>query len=332
MNKKENHLRQNLATKKWVIFAPNRGKRPTDFTFKKEKEKLPEYEETCPFCPGNEDKLTEIIYEVKNKSTQWQNRVVPNKFPALKYRKSSERYKVGLYTAMPGLGKHEVIIESPRHDLNIAQMNNYEVELIIDTYHKRYQEIMKEKEFIIPIIFRNHGKGAGTSLIHPHSQLIATGFVPGYIRWRELEAQRYFDEWGKCVYCDIIKFELEDGRRIIAENETMLAFIPYAADVPFEIYIIPKVHESDFGNITEKQKGDLSLILKDVLLKLFNKLNNPDYNYVINSAPRFEAGEPHFHWYLDIKPRLTKTAGFEIGSGININPSIPEDDAEFLKK
>jgi UDPglucose--hexose-1-phosphate uridylyltransferase len=154
--------------------------------------------------------------------------------------------------------------------------------------------------------------------------------VPRYIRWREEEAQRYFDEWGRCVFCDILNFEMEDRRRVILENDSFIAFIPYAAEVPFEIWIMPKGHRADFGNISGAEKTDLAPALRYCLARLHDKLGDPDYNYVINTSARYRADEPQLHWYLQILPRLTTRAGFEIGSGININPSLPERDADFL--
>lgn len=329
----ENQIRQNKATKEWVIYSPKRGKRPRDYKKKAEKRELPEHEENCPFCPGNEDKLTEIIMTQSCKGKEeWQTRVVPNKFPALVPEGNTERKQEEIYVTMNGYGRHEVIIESPYHNRDIALMNDEEVRVIIETYHKRYVDIMKEHHNMIPIIFRNHGKRAGTSLIHPHSQLIVTGFVPNYVRRREVEAQHYHDEWGRCVFCDILEHEMKEEKRIIQETESMVAFIPFAAEVPFETWIIPKKHRADFGKISGTEKDDLANSLKNILSKLYNKLEDPDYNFIINTSARYEAGEPHLHWYLQIRPRLTTLAGFEIGSGISINPSIPEDDVEFLKE
>jgi UDPglucose--hexose-1-phosphate uridylyltransferase len=330
---KKNHVRQNKVTKQWTIYSPNRDKRPRDYSHKKDRQQLPDFEANCPFCPGNEEMLPEIILEKKNSAgKKWQTRVVPNKFPVLVPNQSSKRIEEDIYLTMPANGRHEVIIENPKHNMDISQMSKEEIEIVIETYHKRYIEIMKEDQYMIPIIFRNHGKGAGTSLIHPHSQLIVTNFVPRHIRWRELEAQRYYDEWGKCVYCNIISFELKDEQRILSENNTMLAFVPYFAEVPYEIWIIPKKHAADFGTISEKEKKDLSRLLKKMLQKLYDKLDDPDYNYIINTAARYESEEPHVHWHLRIMPKLSTPAGFEIGSGISINSSLPEEDAAYLKK
>ncbi len=330
----KNQIRQNKATKEWVIYAPDRGDRPEDFKKKDNKAgiNLPEYSADCPFCAGNENKLESIITEVKSKiSGGWQVRVVPNKFPALLHTATPHRETAGIYTTMEGYGKHEVIIESPKHNADIPVMQADEIDLVIETYHKRHLEVMKEHNNMIPIIFRNHGQRAGTSLMHPHSQLIVTGFVPHHIRWREIEAQRYYDEWGRCVFCDILKYEISKEIRIVAQSETMAAYVPFAAEVPFEIWIMPKRHQADFGTITDVEKIELSRMLGKILSVYYKKLNDPDYNYIINTSARFEDGEPHLHWYLQIRPRITTKAGFEIGSGISINPSLPEEDAAYMR-
>jgi UDPglucose--hexose-1-phosphate uridylyltransferase len=325
-------IRQNKATKEWVIYAPARSRRPKDFQRpKKESEASPVQDKQCPFCPGNEHMLPDIVLELPDRhAPPWQTRVVSNKFPALTPEGDISRHSRGIYLAMQGYGRHEVVIESPRHDLNLAKMPLEEVSTVIETYHRRYVDLMTDHGNMMAIIFRNHGPQAGTSLEHPHSQIVVTGMVPRHIRWREEAAQNYFDEWGSCVFCDILHFEIQEQRRVILENESYLAFVPFAAEVPFEIWIVPKRHRADFGNVSDQEKEDLAPVLRDCLARLHTKLNNPDYNYVVNTAARYRADEPQLHWYLQIRPRLTTRAGFEIGSGISINPSIPEDDADFL--
>ena len=327
-------IRQNKATKQWVIVAPSRGKRPLAFKRQEtQSQGLPAVDKDCPFCPGNEKSLPSIIMELPGpEGSQWQTRVVPNKFPALTSDENNVRYRRGLYLAMPGYGRHEVIIESPVHNRRITQMTPKEVGIIIETYHRRYVNVMKQNWNLMTLIFRNHGRQAGTSLAHPHSQIIVTGMVPTYIRWREERAQYYFDESGRCVYCDILEQEAQERQRVISENETFLAFVPYAAEVPFEIWIMPTKHQACFSDLSDQEKPGLAAILQDCLARLQRKLNDPDYNYIINTAARYRAGEPQLHWYLQIRPRLTTQAGFEIGSGISINPSLPEEDAAFLRQ
>jgi UDPglucose--hexose-1-phosphate uridylyltransferase len=328
------HIRLNKATREWVIYAPTRRKRPQDFQKNSlDREILPAHDPQCPFCQTNDDRLEPVILEMpKSDGTGWQTRVVPNKFPALIPNEHPERRTEGIYLTMPGYGQHEVVIESPEHHLDIATMSLDAVEIILETYHKRYIDLMATHENMMAIIFRNHGVKAGASLKHPHSQIIVTGMVPQQIRWQEQEAQRYYDEWARCLYCDILAFEMEDRTRVIAENQSFLAFVPFAAEVPFEMWIMPKEHQADFGSLSDRETTDLAVMLQDVLGRLYTKLNDPDYNYVINTAARYKAEEPQVHWYCRIQPRLTTPAGFEIGSGISINPSIPELDAEFLRE
>ncbi len=325
----KSHIRLNKTTREWVIYAPSRQKRPQDFKQINLEESDSHY---CPFCPENEDHLEPVILELPNPIKQgWQTRVVENKYPVLTPDTHPNRKMNGIYVTMMGYGQHEVIIESPHHNQDIATMPLKAVETVLETYHQRYLELMTAHENMMIIIFRNHGKKAGASLKHPHSQIIMTGIVPQHIRLREREAQRYYDQWARCLYCDMLYFELHTETRIITENHSFVCFVPFAAEVPFEMWIIPKEHQADFGSISSRQKADLALILKDALGRLYRKLNNPDYNYVINTAARYKAEEPQVHWYLQIRPRLTTPAGFEIGSGMNINPSIPELDAKFLR-
>ncbi len=330
-----NEVRQNKATKEWVIYATSRGNRPHDFQGPGNiREGQPPFDKNCPFCPGNEDMLPSlIIMETPMEGTSsWQTRVIPNKFPALMPDGDTKRIREEIYLIMPGYGHHEVVIEGPLHNRRIVQMSINEFSAIIETYHARFVRLMGDDRNKMIIIFRNHGLKAGTSMSHPHSQIIATGFVPNYIRWREDEAQRYYDEWGRCVYCDILEFERKDSRRIILENDSFVAFVPYAAEVPFEVWIVPKEHQASFGYVSESAKLDLAMALHTVLLDLAAKLKDPDYNYVINTCTQYKADEPHLHWYLQIRPRFTTIAGFEIGSGIRINPSNPEMNAAFLKE
>ncbi len=326
----EGEIRLNQTTQEWVIYAPSRRFRPEDFQAQTNIEAtVIDNNHNCPFCAVSE----EIILEMHRKSSDsWQTRVVLNKYPALIPLGKPKRKTEGMYLTMPGYGSHEVIIEHPQHDRHLALMDLEEVETTIETYHQRYLALMADANNLLVIIFRNYGKKAGASLKHPHSQIIATSVVPQRRRWQEEAAQRYFDRLGECVYCDIIKHELEtcSGRRIVGENETFIAFVPYAAEVPCEVWIIPKLHQADFGSITPKEKKDFASLLKDILSRMYYKLNNPDYNYVINTNARYKAEEPQVHWYCQILPRLTTTAGFELATGMSINPSLPEIDADFL--
>lgn len=324
------HIRLNPATREWVIYAPNRCKRPQDFQLATPPPVEQRVSQPCPFCSNDFDPTETILLEIPHPQAGWQVRVVPNKFAALFSELEPKRSFVGIYLKLPGYGHHEVVIETPDHDQTLATMPVEDVEAVIRAYQQRYLALMAIRENLWVLIFRNQGKSAGSSLRHPHSQIIATPIVPRHRRWHEDEAQRYFDEWGRCAYCDMLEFEQSERQRVISENDRFLAFIPFAAEVPFEVWILPKDHQSEFGAITPEQISAFAAILKEVLMRLRHKLNNPDYNYAIITAARYKVSEPQIHWYCQIRPRLTTPAGFEIGSGISINPSLPELDAEFL--
>ncbi len=334
-------LRQDLATRRWSIIATERAKRPDDFAKRGAGlEKLPSYLATCPFCRGNERMTPEPVLVIPDPASRdgkgWSVRVVPNRFPALvtptPNSEPRKRRRKGLYLEMDGCGQHEVLIESPDHSKTIATMSVEEVTRVVRTYHERFLVLDASDWNELIIIFRNQGEGAGTSLAHPHSQIIGAPIVPQDIRNRLDEAQRYFDDNGTCVYCDMLEGEIKDVVRVVCSNSGFVALCPFAATVPYETWIIPRRHASSFGVLIDEEVDLLARILRETLLRMYVLLSNPDYNYVIRTAPHHSAGEPHFHWYVDIQPRLTTRAGFEIGSGINVNVVGPEVAAEQLRK
>ncbi|HUI30432.1 MAG TPA: galactose-1-phosphate uridylyltransferase [Candidatus Acidoferrales bacterium] len=325
-------LRQNVLTREWVIISPERAKRPDEFARRKENEQaLPDYVSTCPFCAGNEHlTLNELLRAPDN--GDWKVRVIPNKFPALTSRGERVRRVEGIYRSMTAVGFHEVIVEHRLHNRTIALMTDGEVSEVLKVYRQRYNEIRKDGRIEAVILFKNHGEGAGTSVSHPHSQLVATPIVPSQIRSRMDEAIRYFDDMGECVCCRTVKDELNAKGRIILQNKNFVAFIPYAALSPFHIWIFPLRHVSSFHEINDDEIKDLSKCLRIVLAKLYHGLNDPDFNYSIRSIPTRDLHSEYFHWYLTIVPRVSKTAGFEIGSGMYVNTSVPEESADFLRK
>ncbi|MCA1904031.1 MAG: DUF4931 domain-containing protein [Cyanobacteria bacterium KgW148] len=324
-------IRQNMITKDWVIFAPERAQRPHEFTDRQGIVPLPVYREDCPFCIGNE-RRDNTIETLRIGEKDWQVRVVRNKFPALVPTGDRIRSGTGIYHNVTGFGYHEVIIEHPHHDRHFALFSLTEVELILTAYLERYKQILTDKRIETIVIFKNHGLKAGTSLAHPHSQLAGLPIVPFHFRMRIDTAIRYFDDNGKCIFCATLEDELEKEERLIMNTEHFVAFIPYAALSPFHIWIFPKRHFSCFSYIQPEELEDLALILQQILAKLYWGLGNPDYNFILRSSPRGERDTEYNHWYISIVPRVNRTAGFELGTGMYINTSLPEKSAQFLRE
>ncbi len=322
-------LRLNLVTREWVIIATERAKRPVDFLNTVVKPPLPDHVSVCPFCPGNEQRTPPEKFRLPEDG-QWRVRVVENKYPALsgyELKRSIE----GIRRKVSGAGIHEVMIESPLHNMNTALMDLADLREVLGIYRDRFVAAHSDPVIEHVIIFKNHGEGAGTSLEHTHSQLIATPVVPVQFRERVHAAQQYFDSTGECMMCSILNQERAEGARVITDTDHFLTFIPYAALSPFHTWIFPKRHSASFSNITDDEIRDLAYHLKTFLSKCYFGLENPDYNYVIKSSRPLDAQNEYCHWYLSVVPRMTKAAGFELGSGMFINTSIPEKSAEFIR-
>ncbi|MCX5751811.1 MAG: galactose-1-phosphate uridylyltransferase [Candidatus Saganbacteria bacterium] len=332
-------LRRNPLTKDWVIIATERAKRPEDFVTAKSEAPINEDLSKCPFCPGNEGKTPPELLayrptETKPNTPGWWIRVTNNQFPALAMDGVSTHREIveGFNLKMPGFGEHEVIIETPDHHQTIATMDPKQVEEIFSAYRERYRDLAKDPRFEAITLFKNHGAGAGTSLRHPHSQIVATPVTPLQTRNLMEEAIHYFDASGSCLFCDMIKVEQSFQKRIVLETSNFIVFSPFAAALPFQTFVFPKKHNSNFEEISPEDCRELAGVMRIALTKLYKGLHNPDFNYVLVSAPCREKDMEHFHWHFKIFPRITKQAGFEIGSGMFINSVIPEEAARFLRE
>ncbi|HOS06182.1 MAG TPA: galactose-1-phosphate uridylyltransferase [Syntrophorhabdaceae bacterium] len=326
-------VRYNIITGDWVVIATERAKRPEDFSQVKQKDVLPEYVSHCPFCTGHEDNTPPETFRLTDDEGKWIVRSVPNKFSAFDREGEVVKQRVGLRQFITGVGLHEVIIETPKHNMTTALLPVDHVKQILYVYKHRLAAFYEDNRIEHVIIFKNHGQGAGTSLEHPHSQIVGTPVFPGQVMTRLEEAIRnyYYLNFGECVYCLCLKNELEDKVRLISENKSFVAFIPYAALSPFHLWIFPRRHVACFCDITEEEISDLASILKEVLLRLYVGLDDPNYNYMVRSLSPKETNSKFFHWYIAVVPRVSQTAGFELGTGMFINTSSPESSAQFLK-
>jgi UDPglucose--hexose-1-phosphate uridylyltransferase len=329
-------LRYDVTTNDWVIFAPDRVRPPNRGTREAAAgSALPASPPgPCPFCPGNEHLTTPEIYALQQGggAAGWSVRVVSNKFPALRIEDDPRRVEEGLlFRRMGGCGAHEVLIESPDHNSFLGTQPVEQVERVLGALQVRFNDLMRDTRFQVIVPFKNHGEGAGTSLRHPHWQLIATPVVPRRLRLKHAVAEDYFDQSGRCLYCVLVEEELFAEERVLAVNEYFAAVLPYASGVPFETWILPRRHQPSFGREDAAHLRPLAELLRLVLRKLYVGLENPDFNLTVNTAPRGDEDKGYFLWHIEVLPRLATPAGFELGSGMAINTILPEEAAHFLR-
>ena len=327
-------LRKDPIIDRWVIISTERGKRPVFFG----EETPPPKAGMCPLCQGNENMTPTELYAVRPdvsppNSSNWTLRVVPNKFPALRIEGNLNKEGVGLYDRMNGVGAHEIVIETPLHGQTLSGMSVQDIQNVFLAYRERTIDLEKDKRFKYVMVFKNYGSVAGASLDHSHSQLIALPIVPRRVLEEINGGLAYYRYKDRCIFCDIIAEEKEDNVRVVIENENFIALSPYASRFPFEIWILPKRHEPYFAHHEKVDNyHDISEILLHILQKYDKVLNSPPYNFMIHTAP-FGNGEiQHYHWHMEIIPRLTKMAGFEWGTGFYINPTPPEEATTYLKE
>jgi UDPglucose--hexose-1-phosphate uridylyltransferase len=326
-------LRKDPITGRWVIISTDRQKRPNDFRLERATLIGGDY---CPFCAGREDMTPPEVLAFRQNgeppnSGGWDLRVVPNKFPALQVEGNLDREGEGMFDRMNGIGAHEVIIESPDHKKELATMSDAEIERVLWAFRERILDLKKDTRFRYILVFKNHGASAGATLEHSHSQLIALPIVPDFVREEIDAAKRHYEQKERCVFCDVIRQEVSAGCRVIHENADIVALAPYAPRFPFETWLLPRSHGSRFEEASRQVYENLARMLKTVLQRMNRTLENPSYNLVIHSAPLSEQRPEYYHWHLELMPKLTRTAGFESGTGFYINPTSPEEAAQVLR-
>lgn len=334
-------LRKDPVIGRWVIIATERAKRPDQFSGQAQEVYV---EKPCPFCEGSESHTPPEIYALRPKHTPangpgWELRVVPSISPFLKIEGDLDRRGKGLYDMMSGIGAHEVIIETNQHIANMADLSEEQVSRVLTCYIDRMVDLERDKRFKYVLVFKNYGWIAGGGRVkHSRSQLIATPVNPKRVKEELTGARQYYDYHERCVFCDLVNQELESKDRLILDIDGFIAIAPFASRFPFEVWILPKKHSSDFINLDASMRLDLGRILKRILMKLKKGLNDPPYNYILHTAPfrrqklgYWKSVEHDYHWHIEVMPRLTRVAGFEWGTGFYICPLPPEDAAKFLR-
>ena len=326
-------LRKDPITGRWVIVAPDRVKRPTDFHLERP---TVAGRDTCPFCEGREHMTPPEVLAYRAgggvaNGPGWDVRVVPNKFPAMAVEGELNVKAGGLFERMDAVGSHEVLIESPRHDDTLATMSVEQIERVLRAFRDRAVALARDPRFQSVVLFKNHGATAGATLEHPHAQLIALPIVPGFVREELDGARRYFDAVKRCVFCDLIQHESDALERVIEATADFLVVSPYASRFPFETWLLPKGHSARFVDYPDRRFEHLARALKTAAARIDRALGGPDYNLVLHSSPLLEDAASSYHWHIEIVPRLARVAGFEWGTGFYVNHTSPEDAARALR-
>ncbi|BCR06419.1 galactose-1-phosphate uridylyltransferase [Desulfuromonas versatilis] len=336
-------LRWDPLKKNWVILANNRGRRPQDFIIDREKVVM----SACPFCYGREEKTTHEVFAIRTDGSRpntpgWRVRVIPNKYPVLGIEGDLDKRGAGLYDVMNGIGAHEVIVENPDHERNMADLSPLEIADVLKAYQARLLDLRRDSRFRYILIFKNHGLEAGATIPHSHSQLIAVPVTPQAVSTKLSACREYFERKERCLICDLLNQELANGSGVVRDDGDYVVYTPYASSQAFEMRIVPRRHSHDFALLSEQEIAALARALKDSLMRLRSVLRDPPFNFVLHTAPpmHLRLGKPHywnslpydFHWHIELVPRLTRIAGFEWGTGFHMNPTRPEDAARFLRE
>ena len=326
----------------WIITENQRTRQPREFIIDRRTPPL----WVCPFCPGQEHKTPAEIFALRPPDTEpntpgWQVRVVPNKFPVLRIEGELTYQTSGLFRSLPGVGAHEVIIETPDHHRSLADLDIHEILSVLQAYRARLLDLRQDLRFRYLQIYKNYGVEAGAPLLHAHSQLMAVPITPPVIRQELSLCRHHFNKTGRCLICELVAQEVADGRRIVSNDGRFLVLAPYASSFPFELALFPIQHNHDFALQSDDELLSCAKALQNMLRRLSCLLHDPPFNFILHTAPptgadkddpsKWQTLPRDYHWHIKLVPRLNQIAGFEWGSGFFINPLPPEDAAAFLR-
>jgi UDPglucose--hexose-1-phosphate uridylyltransferase len=335
-------LRKDPISNGWVIMLEDQSISPRNL----EKRELERSEPVqCPFCEGREEMTPPEIAAYRGPDTSpnapgWRVRTVPNQFAVLRVEGELNRRPDGIYDVMNGVGAHEVIIETPDHSGRMGEFTGEKMTEILRMYRDRTRDLRKDGRMRYVQMLRNYGLTTGSSLAHPHSQLVALPITPRWVKEELVCAKEHWQLKERCLFCDILTHELSVGDRIVFENDSFVSLAPFASKFPFETWILPRRHAAEFDQLADEEIAPLGEALNRTLWAIQRALDDPPYNYIIHSAPRLSLDryarsaisiDRDYHWHIEIIPRITRMAGFEWGTGFYVNPTLPENAAEYLR-
>ena len=345
-------LRRDPLNERWVIIAENRAERPNEFTRPAvEQRSLEQRPRDCVFCPGNEHQTPEALLvrrpaNWKGDPAAWRIRVIANRYPAVEQTASGVVREGPLHWSAGGFGVHEVIVDTAQHVTSITHSSEAEVAELFEVYRERMLAARSLPEIAAAMVFKNVGPGGGASIAHAHSQLLATAIPPRDLAEEWRAAATHFERHGDCVFCRLMDEATSTGVRLVAQTESAVAFCPFAARFPYETWVLPKQHESHLEYASESALASVAVLARRIVAGLERLLDRPAYNYLVHSGPlpgasaggksdreRFDANATNsYHWHVEVFPRVTTLAGFELGTGCIINSVAPERAAEQLRR
>jgi UDPglucose--hexose-1-phosphate uridylyltransferase len=327
-------IRRDPITGRSVVIDRAPFRRRDDFDL--EPARLADMPSACPLCEGHEaDAGPEILAWREGSPANapgWSVRVVANRNPMLRIEGGMEVRGQGSFETRDGLGAHEVIVETPLHDQALHVLDPDRLWRVLWAWRTRLQDLRQDSRFTSVVIFKNHGRAAGARLDHAHSQLVAYPIVPPAVMEKMQCGARHFEHTKRCMFCDVIATEQQDGRRIICDNDAIVAIAPFAARVPFETWLLPRDHAPRFEEASDRSLEGLAATMRKVMAGIDWALERPAYNLVLHSAPLTGEADRAFHWHLEILPRVTRYSGLEWGSGMFRNPVSPEEAAGVLRE
>lgn len=324
-------VRQDLLMGYRVLFAPERATRPCEHTDVVTSLPL----ECCPFCRGNEAETTAAVLELPAVDARgpqdWGVRVISNRYPAVTPVGDVDALRATHALSAAALGVHDVIVEAPQHATSMTSLSAGQFRLIARAYRQRLRTIRDAGQAVHASVFKNNGAGAGASLEHVHSQLIATSFVTAAVAQESAQAERHFAATSRCYFCDLMQHELHSRERLVFETDDFVCWCPFASRYASEMWLLPRRHRACFEQLDDAELDAFAAALRDCLRRLDRALPDVAFNFVIHSAEFAAASSLHFHWHLEILPRVMGLAGFELGAGCPINIMLPEVAAAALR-
>jgi UDPglucose--hexose-1-phosphate uridylyltransferase len=327
-------LRRDLVSGTWVAYATKRKFKPDSHKTSPRVSDNTDDPKDCPFCRENFEKQKQgkdtLIYF--DKKGNWSLRVFPNKFPIFSPGKEVlDKRDVGPFEVMNGVGYHEILTTAD-HRKNFPDLPIEKIVEVFDAYQERYLALMNKRNVKYISIFKNYGKSAGASIVHPHNQIVAMPVIDPDVARSIHGSAKYFQSHKECVHCVMIEWEIDSKERVVFENEEFVVVCPFVSRVSFEMRVYPKSHLSYFERITPEQKIKLSEAVKKALGKVKYRLDDPDYNMFLHTAPCDGQTYDHYHWHLEIFPKTSIWAGLELSTGMEVCTVLPEEAAKILRK